>query len=181
MSGNSDNQDLHHPGWGGLDQSKPGLLRENPLRKVLERLCILGVDNLVIFLRTVSQFDFRRGRHVLDYLLLTVGLAFVFCRNLLVGGAFLVFVDGVALGTVILFRQSLRRFLIKGKSSAGERQGGDSETKGENGAESRIGFQSNTPLHLDIKDIIIFRLVDWDANKIAMTIALQNTHLNTFC
>lgn len=55
------------------------LLRQNPVRNVLQSCWVLRIDDLVVLLRTVVKVDFGAGRNVLNDTGLAISLAFVVC------------------------------------------------------------------------------------------------------
>ena len=87
--------------------------------------------------------------HILDCF--GIGLAFVLCRDLFVGGAKLVLIGGVATGTITVFQQRLHRFLVGGECPAGEGGSGESKDKAENGAMSEVGFQFDSPNYRKVR------------------------------
>jgi hypothetical protein len=136
---------LRRPWWGGPGETLLCLLRKNPLHKVFDLFCILGIDNLVIFFGAVRQLNLCAGSYVLGHLFFSVGLSLVLCRNLLIGRAFLVLVGGMAFGAIIFFRQRLYSVLIEGKGSAGRGEGGNSKGKAEKDAISKMELQFKSP------------------------------------
>src|SRR5450759_4984815 len=79
---------LRRPCWGGPGETLLRLLSKNPLHKVLDLFCILGIDNLVIFFGAVSRLDLWPGSDALGHRFFGIGLSLVLCRNLLIGRAY---------------------------------------------------------------------------------------------
>ena len=58
-------------------------MRQDPVRQILERSGVLGIDDFVVFFGAVFQLDLLAFSHIFDSLFLSVSLAFVFLRNFL--------------------------------------------------------------------------------------------------
>jgi hypothetical protein len=90
------------------------LLREDPVRQVLDLVLLLGLDDRVLLLVAVFELHLRTRRDVLNDAIAPVGFALVFGCDVLEGGALLLLVDRMAFEAVALPRKLLRRCRIDG-------------------------------------------------------------------